>query len=223
MNGHAREGQERGRGVPLRDAERVARHYGFSVEQAEELLEKYPVSELIPERGYGLGTRATPTSVIGYSASELPLALTTMEGSLKNSQHARLTICSQELPTEEDLARFYLQVVASGHHSSRPKARLVRGIPTTELVLTKGSPQWALLIPLIPIALITGLITFGLTRIETISKAIMPVLLVAIGGTVVLVGLLARPAERVAVKYLEKGPALSRLPQTEPKKALAVK
>lgn len=52
--GRARENEERGRGVPLSDAERVARHYGISLEEACEWLTYHTVDELIPERGAGL-------------------------------------------------------------------------------------------------------------------------------------------------------------------------
>jgi hypothetical protein len=46
----AREGQERGRGVPLDDIERACRHYGITPEQYYENPGLYP----LPERGTGL-------------------------------------------------------------------------------------------------------------------------------------------------------------------------
>jgi len=52
--GRAREGLERGRGVPYNDAERVARHYNTTIDEACYLLSLYSVEELLPERGYGL-------------------------------------------------------------------------------------------------------------------------------------------------------------------------
>ena len=48
MAGRARE--ERGRGIPLNDAERAARHYGVTPEQYLRCPECYP----LPERGTGL-------------------------------------------------------------------------------------------------------------------------------------------------------------------------
>jgi hypothetical protein len=45
---------ERRYGIPLADVERVANHYGITLEEAEALLEQDPVEELLPERGYGL-------------------------------------------------------------------------------------------------------------------------------------------------------------------------
>lgn len=64
--GRAREGEERGRGVPLDDAERVARHYGISIEEACEWLETHTVEELIPPRGTGLTARIGQVEVPGF-------------------------------------------------------------------------------------------------------------------------------------------------------------
>lgn len=52
--GQAREGEERGRGIPLTDVERVMRHYGVDEKTACEWLGVHTVEELLPERGYGL-------------------------------------------------------------------------------------------------------------------------------------------------------------------------
>lgn len=51
---------ERRRGEPRSDAERVANHYGLTIEDACDLLEQYTVEELLPERGAGIerGTAA---------------------------------------------------------------------------------------------------------------------------------------------------------------------
>jgi hypothetical protein len=45
---------ERRKGIPRTDIERVANHYGVTLEDAETLLKVYSVDELLPERGYGL-------------------------------------------------------------------------------------------------------------------------------------------------------------------------
>jgi hypothetical protein len=53
MRGHisqAREGEERGRGIPLSTVERACRHYGITPEQYLANPEAYP----LPERGAGL-------------------------------------------------------------------------------------------------------------------------------------------------------------------------
>jgi len=46
----AREGEERGRGVPLEDIDRACRHYGITPEEYHANPEAYP----LPERGTGL-------------------------------------------------------------------------------------------------------------------------------------------------------------------------
>ncbi len=206
MNGHAREGFERGRGVPLDTPERVARHYGISVEEACNLLRTHPVEDLIPERGYGL-TTASPSSLTGTSLDELGTALNLMEDSLNIGGRARLELATYDLPTQDELDTAWLDMVASGLHISRPTARVVDGIPVTSMVIRKGSPQWqAALIPLlVPIATI-GLIAFGIIKLEDISKALLPLILAAGGLTIIALGILrqpaARAAEMAAVKYL---------------------
>lgn len=52
--GRAREGQERGRGIPRTDIERVMNHYGVDEKTACEWLAVHSVEELLPERGSGL-------------------------------------------------------------------------------------------------------------------------------------------------------------------------
>jgi len=155
--------------------------------------------------------------IVGYSIDDLAVALDAMEASLKTGEKARVRICSEQLPSEADLAELYVNASMAGFHLSFPEASIVDGIPTTELVLTKGSPQWQALIPIIPTVLVAGLITFGIIKIEEISKAIMPILLVVIGGAIVIVGLMRRPAERVIERAAQKY-----LPETE-KKALTAR
>jgi len=155
--------------------------------------------------------------IVGYSLDDMAVALNAMEASLNTGEKARVRICSEQLPSEADLAEMYVNATMTGFHISFPEASVSDGIPTTEFVLTKGSPQWQLLIPLIPTILTVGLITFGIVKIEEISKAIMPILLVVIGGAIVIVGLMRRPAERVIERAAERY-----LPETE-KKALTAR
>ncbi|MBU0847580.1 hypothetical protein KKH23_10380, partial [Patescibacteria group bacterium] len=109
-------------------------------------------------------------------------------------------------------------MVSIGFHTTRPVSKIVEGLPVVEMTLRKGSPQWAMLIPLIPTLIIGGLIAFGITRIESISKAILPLTLVAIGGVVILAGVLTRrPVMEAARSYVEKGGRLPRLARTIPK------
>jgi len=57
--------EDRRRGVPRSDIERVAKHYGISLEEAQYWLTIHPVEELLPERGAGIerGTAAALPSV----------------------------------------------------------------------------------------------------------------------------------------------------------------
>lgn len=205
MNGYAREGEERGRGIPLDTPSRVARHYNISIEEACALLEVYSEEELLPERGYGL-TSSSPSPLTGTSMSELGPALNTMEESLNEGESARLELATYELPAQDNLDSMWADMLASGFHASKPTARIVGGVPLTSMVLTKGSPQWAALIPLIVPIAIVGLIAFGITKIGEITRALLPLILAAGGLTVIALGMMRAPitkaAEVAAGKYL---------------------
>lgn len=146
-------------------------------------------------------------AITGTSIGELGAALDVMENSLNVGEKATLDIATYELPTDDELDMMWADMIASGFHVSKPTARVVEGIPLTSITIIKGSPAWALIIPLIvPIAII-GLITFGIAKIETISRALLP-LIGAVGVTLVLaLGIMRQPAakaaEMAAGKYLK--------------------
>ena len=156
--------------------------------------------------------------IVGYSTSDLANALDVMESSMSMGKKARISIYTEALPNEADLAQMYLDMTANEYHLSYPTAKLVEGIPTTEFVLRKGSPAWMALIPLIPTVIIGGLIVFGITRIEAISKALVPLVLVTVGGLIILAAVLAKPT----TKYIERGGKIPLLPATS-KKVLAAR
>jgi len=56
----ARVGEERGRGIPLPDIERVMRHYNIDEATARYYLSVHPVEILLPERGYGFTEAIQP-------------------------------------------------------------------------------------------------------------------------------------------------------------------
>ena len=124
--------------------------------------------------------------LVGTSESELASALNLMESNLSVGEKARLQIASYNLPDRQALSQFHQDMVSAGFHTSKPVARVVDGFSLTELVIAKGSPVWALLIPLIPTVMIVGLITFGIVKIEAITKALIPLLLVG-GGVIVAI------------------------------------
>ncbi|MBA7607051.1 hypothetical protein ES703_14203 [subsurface metagenome] len=201
--GQAREGEERGRGIPLDDVQRIARHYDLTIEEACDLLRTYSVEELLLERGYGLTSAATQREIIGYSAAELPTALNQVESTLEVGEKACLAICTEALPTEDELDDLYLGMLAGGFHAYRPTARVIDGIPTTTLVLQKGSPSFAVIIPLLVPLFIIGLIAFGIVQIEAISKALLPLMITGAVGLVAVALIVRKPAQ----KYLERAGA----------------
>ena len=142
--------------------------------------------------------------IIGYSAAELPSALDLMESTMEVGGKARLAICTESLPTEDELYDLYLGMLASGFHAYRPSARVIDGIPTTQLVLQKGSPSFAIIVPLLVPLFIIGLIAFGLVRIEAISKALLPLMIVGAVGLVAVALIVRKPAERIAERAVER-------------------
>ena len=197
--GQAREGEERGRGIPLDNAQRIARHYGITSEEACDLLRAYSVEELLPERGYGL-TGAAQREIIGYSTAELPTALYLVESTMEVGEKARLAICTEDLPTEDELDDLYLGMLNNGFHAYRPTVRVIDGIPTTRIVLQKGSPSFAVIVPLLVPLFIIGLIAFGIVQIEAIGKALLPLMITGAVGLVAVALIIRKPAE----KYLER-------------------
>ena len=212
FNAASRTGQTEGRqamfGIPKNDVERIMSHYGLTEDEAYQLLAMYSVDEILPPRGYGQSP--SPVEIVGLSQSELAHALTLMEDSMEMGQKARITFCTEALPTEDALAVMYVDMLEIGCHLTLPTARMVGGIPTTEFVLKKGSPAWALILPLIVPVLILGLITFGIFRLESITKSLMPIILIAGGLTIVLAVLAQKPA----TAYIERGGKVPYLPST---------
>ena len=167
-----------------------------------------------------------PVELIGRTKGELASCLTMMENSIDYGQRAKLQLLTDTLPTMGDLEALYAGMLNEGFHTTKPPARLIGGIPATEMVIQKGSPAWIAIIPLLTTAIIGGLIVFGITRLESITKAIMPILLVTIGGVIVIAGVVSRgPVGVAAGEYIGKQ-TLKALPRTipiEPKKALAAR
>ena len=141
--------------------------------------------------------------IIGYSAAELPTALNQVESTMEVGGKASLTICTEDLPTEDELDDLYLGMLANGFHAYRPKTRVIDGIHTTTLVLQKGSPSFAVIVPLLVPLFIVGLIAFGIVQIEAIGKALLPLMITGAVGLVAVALIVRRPAE----KYLERAGA----------------
>lgn len=142
--------------------------------------------------------------VVGYSMDDLRVALDVMENYLDVGDQVRVRICSEFMPTEQELDHLHVEMIALGEHASRPTATVIDGIPVTDFTLGKGSPALPVaVIPLIGLFGILGLITFGVLKIEAITKALLPLTLVIVGGVIIIAGLLRQPAQRIAErKYL---------------------
>ncbi len=144
--------------------------------------------------------QAREREIIGYSAAELPAALDLVESTMEVGEKARLAICTEALPTEDELDDLYLGMLANGFHAYQPKAQIIDGVPTTKLVLQKGSPSFAVILPLLVPLFIIGLIAFGIVQIEAIGKALLPLFITGAVGLVGLALIIRKPAE----KYLER-------------------
>lgn len=156
---------------------------------------------------------ATVGEIVGYTGDDLRVALDIMENLLDVGEKVRVKLCTEMPATDEQLAELYLDLVALGEHTSYPVAKEVDGIPTMELVLTKGSPALPVaVIPLIALFGILGIIAFGVLKLENITRALLPLTLVLVGGVIIIAGLLRRPTERIAERAGAKY-----LPSTYPK------
>ena len=164
---------------------------------------------------------AVPVEMVGQTADELSRGLSMMERTMAEGQKVRIELVTDSMPTGDDLAQFYHSLIADGHHVSRPTAKIVGGFPVTSIVMKKGSPALALLVPIIPTVLILGLITFGIFRIEKIANALMPILVVSFAGLIVLAIILTRKpvlsaAEKIATRQkLLASTIVDVQPQTE--------
>ncbi len=165
-----------------------------------------------PQNGTGI-----PVEMVGHTTTELASSLYVMEESLKEGRKAKVQLMTAQLASQEDINVFYTRMLDAGFHTSRPVAKMAEGIPTVIFTLQKGSPIWTALIALIPTAIIGGLIAFGITRVETLSRALLPLMLVTIGGIVVIVAMITRkPVLKTAQSYLERRSGLKSLPSTIP-------
>lgn len=131
--------------------------------------------------------------LFGESTSDLFHSLTQMEDSLEKGGRARLTLLSNENPGREAMDSFYQALLAAGFHLTRPTiAPIEDGLFSISFALTKGSPVWVALIPLIPTILIIGLVAFGITQIGAISKALIPLAFIGFGSVIVLAAVVTR-------------------------------
>lgn len=145
----------------------------------------------------------------GFSITELSWALNQADNALSEGETMALQLCTEQLPDSQTLNAFYNTLLTEGFHVSKPVGEIIDGVATTSFTMRKGSPLFALLVPLIPVVIIGGLIAFGIFNIQSITKALLPIILVVVGGVVLISVALAKPAEAAATTYLgRRNPAL---------------
>ncbi len=162
--------------------------------------------------------RAVLSEIVGYSISEIGSALDLVESTMKVGNKARVSLCTETLVTKAELNEIYNGMIATGSHVSRPTSRLIQGVPTTQFTLTRGSPLFLAIVPVLVPIFTVGLIAFGIAKIGEIGAAITKILIVS-GIIVVAVLVLAR---KPATAYIERGGKVPLLAAAS-KKALAAR
>ena len=198
--------EERGKGVPLTDIERLQRHGSLP----------------LPPRGAGLEDLEGNMLLQGHTEEELAYGLSLMDSITDPGDKIEVSIVSTDIPTEEELAHFVIEAARTGIEISFPNVEVIDGWPTTTFIITKaegaapgttGFPV-AALIAIIPTVLIAGLVGFGLFKIEDITKALVPILLITLGGLIILAGVLTRkPVVEAAGKWAERKYQAKNLPR----------
>jgi len=145
------------------------------------------------------------TEIIGYSLDDLDLALDVMELETSPGKYCRIEFCTEGTPSPGIIDNLYNDIINTGHVITYPVVTVMDNITVTSFNIRRDLPLetyfWPALIPLlIPLATI-GLITFGIVKIDDISKALVPILLIT-GGILVLTLAIAR---KPAQAYIERG------------------
>lgn len=134
------------------------------------------------------------TQIVGQGAGNMGEALSYMDYNMQKGESVKVEMVLDTIPTQPDLDLMYKSMVASGAHVTKPKIGIDGGLPVVTFNMRKGSPLLGMIVPIIPIVIIGALVTFGIFRIESISKALLPLLLTIVGGAVLVVGLATRPS-----------------------------
>jgi len=147
--------------------------------------------------------------IVGTTPGELADALNQMEDSLKVGGKALAKIYSTNALSASQLTEVQDEMINLGFHLDGPITQTLGEVNKVEMRLIKGSPQWAVLLslPVIMTVLIGGLLVFGIMNIETITKAILPITLILVGGLIAGLALMRKPAavaaELAAKKYIK--------------------
>ncbi len=120
----------------------------------------------------------------GTTISQLEQALDFYESKLSNGESIKLELVSNYMPNQTELDEFYGTLLGSGFHVSKPESHMDSNFAVTSLEMTKGSPIFLAIIPLLSTLIIGGFVVFGITKIDKIKNALMPILLVVAGITI---------------------------------------
>jgi len=119
--------------------------------------------------------------VSGFYAEDLPSSLNSLEDSIAIGEAAYVTLVSTNGITMSEVDALDAKLAENGFHLVDKIAIINKGdLCALSIPLRKGSPQWALLVPLIPVLFIGGLIAFSIVKIGDITRAILPVI-IAVG------------------------------------------
>lgn len=158
---------------------------------------------------------------VSTDISRLPQDLLSMENSLHTGGTCLIQLATGFLPSNEDIDQFYTDMVSNGFHVSLPEVNVVEGVPITSFFAQKGSPLLLALIPMIPTAIIGGLVAYGIYKVNDITVSLtnllVPTLLIIFGGVIVIGALLRKPAESLATAYIEGAGRQRLLPATAKK------
>ena len=164
------------------------------------------------------------TDVIGYNLESLCTTIESYEPHMAAGGGIGVTICTEQLPTDDTIAQFVIDADQAGFTTSYPNCNIIDGVPTTYFEMTlKKQPastsvgiqtgQLALILGFLAPVLLGGAIIWGVTQIKSVVNALLPLVIVVGVVTVAVVIVLAKPAEKVATAYIQS-PKQKLLPQT---------
>lgn len=140
--------------------------------------------------------------LIGTSIGELQVALDTIEDEVSYGDAIILELVGTNGLTQSELDALYKDLATHGFHFSGNITQThITPLYSLRVPIKKGSPQWAMLIGFIPLIVISGMIAFGIMKIEQISKAILPLILATGGLVIIAIALTREPAMRLIEKW----------------------
>lgn len=139
---------------------------------------------------------------------EMGAYLNSVERQMNQGESATVMMVSSQPATQRDLDQFAYDVTAMGFHLAGPIMQSpANGGCSLSVPLIKGSPIFQMLLPLVPLIFVGGLLGYWIISgkaTEFMKGAVIPLLLVAGGITIIIVFMLRKPAEAVAVGYMKQ-------------------